>query len=88
VIVGRQGCVPTDELVALLSSSVRRNVTIAWREPKGDVAQTLLEAAVSYQPSYIVMGGYGHSRLREAIFGGVSRSMLKHSPFPLLLSHP
>jgi nucleotide-binding universal stress UspA family protein len=34
------------------------------------------------------MGGYGHSRLREAIFGGVSRSMLKHSPFPLLLSHP
>lgn len=36
---------------------------------------------------YLVMGGFGHGRLREAIFGGVSRHMLTHSPIPLLMVH-
>jgi nucleotide-binding universal stress UspA family protein len=87
VIVSRQGCVPTEELTTLLVSA-RRNLSITWRDPKGDVARTLLETAASYQPSYVVMGGYGHARLREAIFGGVTRALLRESPFPLLLAHP
>jgi nucleotide-binding universal stress UspA family protein len=33
------------------------------------------------------MGCYGHSRFRERILGGVSRSMLKELPFPLLLAN-
>ncbi len=35
----------------------------------------------------IVMGGYGHSRLREFILGGVTRSILKSMPVPVLMSH-
>ena len=36
--------------------------------------------------AYVVMGGYGHSRLTEALFGGVTRRMLAESPVPLLLA--
>ena len=35
----------------------------------------------------MVMGGYGHSRLREAIFSGVSRSVLEAPSVPVLVSH-
>ena len=35
----------------------------------------------------IVMGGYGHSRLREFILGGVTRSVLKSMTVPVLMSH-
>ncbi len=34
----------------------------------------------------IVMGAYGHSRLRERVFGGVTQSMLEDSPVPVLIA--
>ncbi|HYA06848.1 MAG TPA: universal stress protein, partial [Xanthobacteraceae bacterium] len=36
---------------------------------------------------FIVMGGYGHSRLREFVLGGVTRSILRSMTAPVLLSH-
>jgi nucleotide-binding universal stress UspA family protein len=33
------------------------------------------------------MGGYGHSRLREMILGGVTRHMLARAPVPVLMAH-
>ena len=36
---------------------------------------------------YVVMGGFGHGRLVEAVFGGVSREMLSRSPIPLVIAH-
>ena len=35
----------------------------------------------------LIMGGYGHSRLREMIFGGVSREILRDTWVPTLVSH-
>jgi len=35
----------------------------------------------------IVAGGYGHTRIRELVFGGVTRSLIGSSPLPCLLSH-
>jgi len=35
----------------------------------------------------LVMGGYGHSRLREFVLGGATASMLSNPPVPVLLSH-
>lgn len=51
------------------------------------VAETLLKEAKNCQSAYIVMGGYGHSQLREWMFGGVTRTLLATSPFPLLIAH-
>lgn len=36
---------------------------------------------------FVVMGLYGHARLREMVFGGVSHDMLQTVPMPLLISH-
>lgn len=51
------------------------------------IAEILLVAAAKLDARYIVMGAYGHSRLREAVLGGVTREMMRESPVPLLLGH-
>ena len=51
------------------------------------VADGVREAAARLGAGYVVMGAYGHSRFRETMFGGVTRSMLGESRVPLLLAH-
>ena len=59
------------------------------RVPLGDVevADMLLSHAADEGVDFIVMGGYGHSRLREFVLGGVTRSMLRTMTVPVLMSH-
>ncbi len=52
-----------------------------------DVQTAILAHAADTAADFIVMGGYGHSRLREFILGGVTRSILKSMPVPVLMSH-
>lgn len=51
------------------------------------VGEALLREAAGFGADLIVMGGYGHSRLMEAVFGGVTSHMLTDSDIPLLLAH-
>ncbi len=55
--------------------------------PDIDVASTVLSYAADSNADMIVMGGYGHSRLREFILGGMTRSMLESMTVPVLMSH-
>jgi nucleotide-binding universal stress UspA family protein len=50
-------------------------------------AQCLLQFVSSRNIDLIVAGGYGHSRLGEWIFGGVTRALLRDSPICCLLAH-
>jgi nucleotide-binding universal stress UspA family protein len=52
-----------------------------------DVANTILSYAADVSADFIVMGGYGHSRLREFILGGVTRGLLSSMTIPTLMSH-
>ncbi len=52
-----------------------------------DVADVLLSHAADAGTDIIVMGGYGHSRLREFVLGGVTRSILRSMTAPVLMSH-
>jgi nucleotide-binding universal stress UspA family protein len=52
-----------------------------------DVANTLLSYAADVSADLIVMGGYGHSRLREFILGGATRGILQSMTVPVLMSH-
>jgi nucleotide-binding universal stress UspA family protein len=54
---------------------------------KIDVSNTILSCAADTYPDLIVMGGYGHSRLREFILGGTTRGMLASMTKPTLMSH-
>jgi len=52
-----------------------------------DVADALLSHAADANTDFMVMGGYGHSRLREFVLGGVTRSILRSMTVPVLMSH-
>ena len=55
--------------------------------PDIDVTSTILSYAADSSADMIVMGGYGHSRLREFILGGVTRGLLETMTVPTLMSH-
>lgn len=52
-----------------------------------DVGATLRGHATSTRADLLVMGGYGHSRLREMALGGVTYDMLAMATMPVLLSY-
>ena len=52
-----------------------------------DVADVILSHAADASADFIVMGGYGHSRLREFVLGGVTRSIFQSMTAPVLMSH-
>ena len=54
---------------------------------KGEVTDMILSHAADAGADLLVMGGYGHSRLREFILGGVTRGILRTMTVPVLMSH-
>jgi nucleotide-binding universal stress UspA family protein len=52
-----------------------------------DVPSAIRSHAAKIGADFMVMGGYGHSRLREFILGGVTRTILTSSTIPVLMSH-
>jgi nucleotide-binding universal stress UspA family protein len=52
-----------------------------------DATEHLLSEAANIGADLIVMGGYGHPRLRELVLGGVTRRMLDSMTIPVLISH-
>jgi nucleotide-binding universal stress UspA family protein len=51
------------------------------------VADAILDYAADKGADFMVMGGYGHSRLREFLLGGVTRRILGSMTVPVLMSH-
>ncbi len=56
-------------------------------EAQGEVGDRLLSRAADFEADLIVSGGYGHSRLREWVLGGMTRALLEHMTVPILFSH-
>jgi len=54
---------------------------------QGGTTRTIVTAASSLKVDLLVAGGYGHSRAREFILGGVTRELLEDCPLPVLLTH-
>ncbi|HTQ33878.1 MAG TPA: universal stress protein [Stellaceae bacterium] len=68
----------------------RRGVTAKAETTVSDgtpVADLILSLAADLSADLIVMGGWGHSRLREYILGGASRGILDAMTVPVLMSH-
>ncbi|MGE0179012.1 MAG: universal stress protein [Sphingomonas sp.] len=58
-----------------------------WPADGRSTADALVDAAKVLGAGYVVMGAYGHSRLRESMLGGTTRDMLRRGDIPLLLAH-
>lgn len=78
---------PASALAATLARHDIRTSLTHLSTSRAGVSQTLVEEAVRLEADLLVMGAYGHSRLREFVFGGVTRNLTSTSPVPLLLSH-
>ncbi|WP_299560688.1 universal stress protein [uncultured Sulfitobacter sp.] len=53
----------------------------------GEISKALMQRAKETSADLIVMGAYDHSRLRETVFGGTTRSMIEQHGVPVLLTH-
>lgn len=68
----------------------RRGVTVEVRNADSmgrPISEALLQEAEGYGADLLVMGAYGHSRLRELVFGGATRELLEESRLPLFMAH-
>lgn len=53
----------------------------------GPIGRALLDRIASLSADMVVMGGYGHSRLREMILGGTTRYVLANAALPVMMAH-
>ena len=51
------------------------------------VGDSILSAVGDNSIDLLVMGGYGHSRLRELVFGGATRTIMQSMTCPVMMSH-
>ena len=75
------------ELSRFLESHGIDAVSSGISDPDISASDAIIGQAADMNADLIVMGAYGHARLREIILGGVTRDLLKQSSVPLLLAH-
>ncbi|MDL2284251.1 universal stress protein [Oxalobacter sp. OttesenSCG-928-P03] len=75
----------TDLAVYLARHGV--NVHILQPRQARNIGTALLEIAKERGSDLLVLGGYGHTRFRQFLLGGVTRTILSESPLPVLMSH-
>lgn len=89
VVTARQDAadVEPSELIHYLAGHGINARTWAFNPESGALGQEILREAAKAEAELLVMGGYGHSRLRELVLGGVTRSILSKAEIPVLMMH-
>ncbi len=78
---------PGTGLARYLSRHGLRVETQQIEAPGRDIGSAILEFANGKEADWIVMGAYGHSRVREFFLGGATRSMLSSATLPVFMAH-
>lgn len=81
------GPLPGADLAAYLAHHGVKVEVEADSTPITDVGEELLSRIADLEADMLVMGAYGHSRAREWIFGGATRTILASMTVPVLMSH-
>ncbi len=84
---GQAGDLPAADICASLSRHGLKCQGIEAHALGGDAGYELLRQATAFGADLLVMGCYGHSRLREFVLGGASRDVLARMELPVLMSH-
>ncbi len=91
IVDGRHAPVGAEPPAAELARHLERHGihATAQRSVTEDIpdADALLSYTCDIGADLLVMGGYGHSPMRERVLGGVTRSLLRHMTVPVLMSH-
>ena len=83
----KAGDLPGEDISTTLARHGVRCETSRSSAGAADVGSEILRQASAYGSDLIVMGCYGHSRIREFVLGGASRDVMAGSEIPVLLSH-
>lgn len=76
-----------DALIGYLCAhGISAQASIFAKEKHG-AGEMLLAKAAERKATLLVMGAFSHSRMRERLFGGVTRALLEHAPLPLFMMH-
>lgn len=70
-----------------IAAELRVEAPDPTRAQHAAVAQSLGSIALESKASYLLIGGYGHSRVAEFVFGGVTRALLQACPVALVIGH-
>jgi len=84
---GDHGDTPAADVALYLARHGVKATAARQSAPQIDIGAQMLSRAADTSADLIVMGGYGHSRLRELVLGGVTQSMLEAMTVPVLMSH-
>ncbi len=89
VVTARQSedDIEPSELVRYLAGHGIKARTWAFTPGSGALGEEILAEAAKAEANLLVMGGYGHSRLRELVLGGVTRSVLSKATIPVFMMH-
>ncbi len=83
----KAGDLPTAEIASTLARHGVRCEAASTVASDIRVGDALLSGLTDDGSDLLVMGAYGHSRLREFVFGGATRHILDHMTVPVLMSH-
>lgn len=81
---------PRDAITDVVAHLARRGIKAQARlidDAGAGEADALMVEAAALNADLVVMGGYGRSRFREFVFGGVTREAITSAPLPILMSH-
>lgn len=78
---------PSMEIVSHLAAHDIRIAYDAVDADGRDAGTAIVDYVRDHSANFLVMGGYGRSRLRELIMGGATRRMLTHPPVPVFMAH-
>ncbi|GJE04456.1 universal stress protein [Methylobacterium isbiliense] len=82
-----KGAADTRDIVALLQSHDVYATAVSKDAYGAETSEALVDAACEHGADLLVAGAYGHGRLREWAFGGVTRDLLAAAPICCLMSH-
>jgi nucleotide-binding universal stress UspA family protein len=81
------GEVPGADLALYLARHKVKAEVVASSGVKIEPGDFILSRAADLNVDMLVMGAYGHARMRELVFGGVTRTIMQHMTVPALVSH-
>lgn len=76
--------------IAASTFLARHGVSTVLHMLKGkgnEASDIIVEFAIEQGATALIMGAYGHSRLRETLFGGVTKNLLNDAKIPLIMGH-
>ena len=84
---GKHGAIPGSDIALFLARHGVRVEVHQDNANESDVGDEMLSRATDFGADLIVMGGYGHTRFRELLMGGATRTLIDTMMVPVLLSH-